>query len=1096
MDRIIRAAERTLLMLAAVLTALLIFGRPQATYAAGSGTAADPYLVNSWDDLSTKMSGGGHIKLTADVANGQELIVPSGKTVHLDLNGHVINRGLTGSQGESEGGVICVNGTLDLTDSSPNASHNGGFKYTMPGSNVEVEVTGGIITGGYTRTGGGGIYITGTLNMYGGSVIQNKSENIGGGVFVGSATGRFNMYGGSIIANSSVARGSTGGGVQSRGTFVMYGGSIEANTAYVIGGGVYNTGTFTMYGGIIKGNQTTNASPLVDGGGGVFNYGNFKMYGGSIKGNQAKESGGGLTTPGIFEFWGGVIENNSAPNGGGIYIYSWQGGSAGSAQILGGVLGNNTAENGANLYYEDDTQFQWSSGTIKTTSKDSSHITGNVTVQSVKDGLGIYKNGSIPDSVMVPTGAYISKPISQIGTTRGTSYYQLTQDIVLSEPLVVEGEPVVLDLNGYSIKGAADKETIRLDGSKLTITDSRPEAGHNESMGYKDPDGKSVTVTGGIITHASGAHGRGITCNKGNLTMYGGTVCNNVVSSGDGGGVYIVSDNYDKELMLSGSAAICGNRVEGGKEKPALSGGGIAFFAESGYTGIFSMEGLCTVSDNLVVSGTKALGGGICLGSPISMEVSGNIQIKGNKIKENNVTSDGNLYLPAYNGQQQKIGISGSLSSSSGIGITLEKPARPIEPATFTDGLGGKGEISSFISDKEGFLILKTGTGEAELSKIFAFITQPEDLSLDAGATSGNVLTVDTESMIDSPVTYQWYSCKDENKTGSTLVYEKADSSYDTSSYTVPTGKIGTFYYYCKVSIHLDSSTISGESRVARVNVVGRKPTLTVTGPSDLKLKEGYKSGNVLSVSAKVSAGFGLSYQWYSCKDSSGKGAAAVSGATKASYTIPKGKGAGTLYYYCAVTATGTAYGNSKTQKSRIAKVTISSVSRPIKSITLNKSTLTLECGQTFTLKPTIMPKNASNKNLNWTSSNTKAAAVSKTGVVTAKGGGTAIITAKAADGSKKKVTCKVKVKEYKDIKRVYVLPANLTMKKGNSRTLRVVIMPSNAKNKRINWKSSNAKIVAVTAAGKVTAKKKGTAYITVTTADGKKSKKIRITVA
>ncbi len=87
-------------------------------------------------------------------------------------------------------------------------------------------------------------------------------------------------------------------------------------------------------------------------------------------------------------------------------------------------------------------------------------------------------------------------------------------------------------------------------------------------------------------------------------------------------------------------------------------------------------------------------------------------------------------------------------------------------------------------------------------------------------------------------------------------------------------------------------------------------------------------------------------------------------------------------------------------------KVTI-----PVSKITLNKTTASLAKGKTVTLKATVSPSNAVKKTIKWTSSNSKIATVSSKGVVKGIAKGTATITAKATDGSGKKATCKVTVK-------------------------------------------------------------------------------------
>lgn len=80
-----------------------------------------------------------------------------------------------------------------------------------------------------------------------------------------------------------------------------------------------------------------------------------------------------------------------------------------------------------------------------------------------------------------------------------------------------------------------------------------------------------------------------------------------------------------------------------------------------------------------------------------------------------------------------------------------------------------------------------------------------------------------------------------------------------------------------------------------------------------------------------------------------------------------------------------------------------------VSSIKLNKTSLKLKNGSSYTLKKSIAPSNASNKTVTWTSSNKKVAAVSSRGKITAKGVGKATITAKTSNG--KKAVCKVTVR-------------------------------------------------------------------------------------
>ena len=76
-------------------------------------------------------------------------------------------------------------------------------------------------------------------------------------------------------------------------------------------------------------------------------------------------------------------------------------------------------------------------------------------------------------------------------------------------------------------------------------------------------------------------------------------------------------------------------------------------------------------------------------------------------------------------------------------------------------------------------------------------------------------------------------------------------------------------------------------------------------------------------------------------------------------------------------------------------------------SVSLNKTSLTLDVGKSYTLTKTVSPSNAVTS-YTWSSSNTSVATVDGNGKVTAKKAGTATITVKTSNG--KTATCKVTV--------------------------------------------------------------------------------------
>ncbi len=103
---------------------------------------------------------------------------------------------------------------------------------------------------------------------------------------------------------------------------------------------------------------------------------------------------------------------------------------------------------------------------------------------------------------------------------------------------------------------------------------------------------------------------------------------------------------------------------------------------------------------------------------------------------------------------------------------------------------------------------------------------------------------------------------------------------------------------------------------------------------------------------------------------------------------------AGTYYIYGWVrNASGTKYPDTVTLVVEDNIVSVNSVS-------LNKTSATIDVGDTLNLTATVAPSNATNKNITWNSSNTSIASVSN-GVVTAKSAGTTTITATTVDASK-----------------------------------------------------------------------------------------------
>ena len=171
-------------------------------------------------------------------------------------------------------------------------------------------------------------------------------------------------------------------------------------------------------------------------------------------------------------------------------------------------------------------------------------------------------------------------------------------------------------------------------------------------------------------------------------------------------------------------------------------------------------------------------------------------------------------------------------------------------------------------------------------------------------------------------------------------------------------------------------------------------------------------------------------------------------------------------------TATITAKAGSKTAT---CEVTVVPKEIPATAITLSDTTLNLQKGNTATLTATVTPENSTDA-VEWSSSDESVATIAN-GVVTAKGIGTATITAKAGS---KTATCEVTVVP-KEIPATAITLSNTTLnlQKGDTATLTATVTPDNSTD-AVEWSSSDETIATV-ANGTVTAVGKGSANITVT---------------
>lgn len=172
-----------------------------------------------------------------------------------------------------------------------------------------------------------------------------------------------------------------------------------------------------------------------------------------------------------------------------------------------------------------------------------------------------------------------------------------------------------------------------------------------------------------------------------------------------------------------------------------------------------------------------------------------------------------------------------------------------------------------------------------------------------------------------------------------------------------------------------------------------------------------------------------------------------------------------------------------------ICKVTVEPIR--VEAVTLNSGSISLSPRQTFQLKASISPGDASDKSVTWSSSNPNVAQVSQAGLVTAIASGSAAITATTRDGQKTAL-CQVTVRV--PVSGISLNHSSVSSTADKKVQLRATITPANTTDTRVTWSSSNSALAVVNVNGLVEAKGIGTVTITAKSADGRFTARATVT--
>ncbi|MBR2225903.1 MAG: Ig domain-containing protein [Bacteroidales bacterium] len=175
--------------------------------------------------------------------------------------------------------------------------------------------------------------------------------------------------------------------------------------------------------------------------------------------------------------------------------------------------------------------------------------------------------------------------------------------------------------------------------------------------------------------------------------------------------------------------------------------------------------------------------------------------------------------------------------------------------------------------------------------------------------------------------------------------------------------------------------------------------------------------------------------------------------------------------------------------KTATCEITVFAKTIAVTGISMSEDCLFLTKGQSYTLKATVVPDNATNKTVQWTTSDASVATVDQNGTVNAISSGNATITASAGD---KSATCAVSV--IIPVTSITLNKTSLTLEKGSYEVLTATVSPQNATNKEVKWTSSDDAVASVDN-GVVTAHKAGDATITASVADFSATCKVSVIV-
>lgn len=163
-----------------------------------------------------------------------------------------------------------------------------------------------------------------------------------------------------------------------------------------------------------------------------------------------------------------------------------------------------------------------------------------------------------------------------------------------------------------------------------------------------------------------------------------------------------------------------------------------------------------------------------------------------------------------------------------------------------------------------------------------------------------------------------------------------------------------------------------------------------------------------------------------------------------------------------------------------------------IEKINLSVDNPIINKGETRRLNVEILPEEAKDHEIEFSSSNRGIASVDSTGNILGLRSGKTIITAKAKENN---VSSSIEIEVYTPVSDMQLNKENLVLQIKDSYTITPIILPNDANNKNVIYSSANENIAIIDELGVIRAVSEGTTKITAKTEEGNISKEINITV-